>query len=138
MADTIRQALERLLAAEAHIHVAGPEYVKARDAALAAIAAPPTGGVTVGELEHILGRGLLATRGAARWLINHPRIGPLLRGEGAGPPKRVVLPEEPPDRDPPTWMDDRQAYAWCCGRSAAWADFVTEVVRQQQGGQADG
>ena len=39
MADTILKVLENLLAAEAHIHVAGPEYVKARDAALAAIAA---------------------------------------------------------------------------------------------------
>ena len=134
MADTILKVLKNLLAAEAHIHVAGPEYVKARDAALAAIAAPPTGGVTVGELEHILGRGLLATRGAARWLINHPRIGPLLRGEGGPAPKRVVLPE-----DPPFW---RMPYVEGPGSAdaiarAVWAAARAEVERQQQGGQVD-
>jgi hypothetical protein len=51
MADPIRQALESLLAAEAHIHVAGPEYQQARDAALAALAAkPPAPGPTTDDI----------------------------------------------------------------------------------------
>lgn len=96
-------------------------------------AVAPAGGVTVDELEHILGRGLLATRGAARWLINHPRIGPLLRGEGAGAPKRVVLPEEP---FYPSVVKGGVYYMNGC--RDAWAAARAEVERQQQGVQADG
>jgi hypothetical protein len=68
-------------------------------------------------------------------LLDHPRIGPLLRGEGAAAPKRVVLPEEPP-----FW---RMPYVEGPGAvdalaRAVWAAARAEVERQQQGGQADG
>lgn len=95
-------------------------------------------GVTVEELAFILSEAPSGDLGMAYWLFKHRRIGPLLRGEGAPASKRVVLPEEPPDKDHPVWMNHREAYAWNCGRSSAWADLVTEMIRQQQGGQADG
>ena len=70
----------------------------------------------------------------ARHLLDHPRIGPLLRGEGAPAPKRVVLPEDPPFRRMPyvegPWSADDLA-------RAVWAAARAEVERQQ-GGQADG
>ena len=69
----------------------------------------------------------------ARHLLDHPRIGPLLRGEGAGAPKRVVLPEKP-SMPGLYWVghDYRDGYR------DAWAAARAEVERQQQGGQADG
>lgn len=71
----------------------------------------------------------------ARHLLGHPRIGPLLRGEGAPAPKRVVLPEEPPTCLLPP--GDRRADLAKLVR-LAWAAARAEVERQQQGGQADG
>lgn len=68
----------------------------------------------------------------ARHLLDHPRIGPLLRGEGAPAPKRVVLPEKP-SMPGLYWVghDYRDGYR------DAWATARAEVERQQ-GGQADG
>ena len=59
MADPIRQALESLLNAEVHIHVAGPEYQQARDAARAALAAEPPAPAPAadGERDHVPGAG---------------------------------------------------------------------------------
>jgi hypothetical protein len=68
----------------------------------------------------------------ARHLLGHPRIGPLLRGEGAGVSKRVVLPEEP--LYPP--LVSGGAY-YMDGFDDAWAAARTEVERQQ-GGQVNG
>ena len=70
----------------------------------------------------------------ARHLLDHPRLGPLLRGEGAPAPVRVALPEEP--------IMDAWPGGEVCGEDAvvryAWAAARAEVERQQQGGQADG
>ena len=64
----------------------------------------------------------------ARHLLDHPRIGPLLRGEGAPAPKRVVLPEDPPFRRMPyvegPWSADDLA-------RAVWAAARAEIQRQQ-------
>ena len=66
----------------------------------------------------------------ARHLLAHPRLGPLLRGEGA--PVPVVLPEEPPA---PEWLP--KDFRYLQGRRDAWNLARAEVARQQ-GGQADG
>ena len=69
----------------------------------------------------------------ARHLLDNPRIGPLLRGEGAPAQKRVVLPE-----DPPFW---RMPYVEGPGSADAIARAVWAAARAevecQQGGQVD-
>ena len=121
---------QRLLAVEAAGGVAGnPGHASAAPA-----------GVSVEELADCLpvnawaGPEGYSRQAFARHLLDHPRIGPLLRGEGAPAPKRVVLPEEPP-----FW---RMPYVEGPGAAddlarAVWAAARAEVERQQQGGQAD-
>jgi hypothetical protein len=91
-------------------------------------------GVTVEELACILSeaptvRGLAA----GYWMLKHPRIGPLLRGEPAPAPVPVVLPEAPPMpmRFSPGPPGAFQRDGYC----EAWAAARAEVARQQ-GGQA--
>lgn len=69
----------------------------------------------------------------ARHLLDHPRIGRLLRGEGAAAPVRVVLPKHQPY---PSFYGGGEWYE--DGWDSAWAAARAEVERQQQGGQADG
>lgn len=66
-------------------------------------------------------------------LWSDPRIGPLLRGEGAPAAVPVVLPEEVPDIP---WLFEHD-FRYMQGRRDAWAAARAEVARQQ-GGQADG
>jgi hypothetical protein len=91
-------------------------------------------GVTVEELAFILSEAPIGEVGRAYWLLNHRRLGPLLRGEGAPVQSPVVLPEEPPfSRLPyveaPSDQEDLVRAVWSAARA--------EVARQQ-GGQADG
>lgn len=95
-------------------------------------------GVTVEELACIM-REMPDTgyKGEAAWLLDHPRLGPLLRGEGAPAPKRVVLPEEPPAPvSNPKWFFAGD-FRYVQGRRDGWKAAYAEVERQQ-GGQADG
>jgi hypothetical protein len=118
-ADPIRQALESLLAAEAYIHVAGPEYVQAREAARTALAAEPPepdprkalaarplleavarmgdriGQHTVGEIRTISDR-------AAAWLAENPPGQPVaIEPRGCPTPGACSCVEPPaPDPDP--------------------------------------
>lgn len=91
-------------------------------------------GVTVEELAYILSEAPSGDLGAAYWLLKHHRIGPLLRGEGAPAPVRVVLPEEPSD-GPALYALNRTRDRGCF--RAGWVAPRAEVERQQ-GGQADG
>ena len=93
-------------------------------------------GVTVEELACIM-REMPDTgyKGEAAWLRKHPRLGPLLRGEGAFAPKRVLLPEEP-NNGPALYELNRTRDRGCF--LAGWKAARAEVERQQQGGQADG
>jgi hypothetical protein len=68
----------------------------------------------------------------ARYLLDHPRIGPLLRGEGAPAAVPVVLPEEQPY--PPLVSG---GLPYLNGFDDGWSAARAEVARQQ-GGQADG
>jgi hypothetical protein len=86
-------------------------------------------GVTMEELEQVLscppgshGSSLIR----ANWLMSHPKIGPLLRGEHA--PVRVVLSEEPPD---PAYPPSFGVASYFIGYRAAWAKAFAEVKRQQ-------
>lgn len=86
-------------------------------------------GVTVEELSQTLscppgshGSSLIR----ANWLMSHPKIGPLLRGEHA--PVRVVLSEEPPD---PAYPPSFGRTSYFIGYRAAWAKAFAEVERQQ-------
>lgn len=99
---------------------------------------PPTSTVlTVDELADCLPANAWAgpegysRQAFARHLLDHPRIGPLLRGEGAPTSKRVVLSEGPPI------IADCYDPLYGMGRRDAWAASRAEVERQQ-GGQADG
>lgn len=74
----------------------------------------------------------------ARHLLDHPRIGPLLRGEGTAAPKRVVLPERPPIKTAGRSLTELAFMAYRDGCCDTWAAARAEVERQQQGGQADG
>ena len=100
-------------------------------------------GVTVEELATTIAcvflRELPVTKEAITYKIsvglwNDPRIGPLLRGEGAPAAVPVVLPEEPPAL---AWRLLTHDFRYIQGRRAAWAEARAEVARQQ-GGQADG
>jgi hypothetical protein len=71
----------------------------------------------------------------ARYLFDHPRIGPLLRGEGAPGQSPVVLPEEPPL--PTAVVSGLIGEFYLNGYRDAWAKAYRMVARQQ-GGQADG
>lgn len=94
-------------------------------------------GVTVEELAYILSEAPSGDLGAAYWLLKHRRLGPLLRGEGAPAPKRVVLPEEPPAPvSNPKWFFAGD-FRYVQGRRDGWKAAYAEVERQQ-GGQADG
>jgi hypothetical protein len=88
-------------------------------------------GVTVEELARILSEAP-SDSPPPYWLLEHPRLGPLLRGEGAHAPVRVVLPEEP--RYPNSLVSGNAYYLY--GYLDAWAAARAEVERQQ-GGQAD-
>ena len=140
MTDPIRELQCRLAAVEARLPWTGtaadvaPQLVPITTPVEPAPQAQQ--GVTVEELSCILSeaptvRGL----GAAYWLLKHPRIGPLLRGEGAPDPVRLVLPEAPPMpmhfRPGPPGAFQRDGYC------EAWAAARAEVERQQ-GGRADG
>jgi uncharacterized protein (DUF2267 family) len=103
-------------------------------------------GVTVNELADAIarvctekkpGNDLRALYDITVALWSDPRIGPLLRGEGATVQSPVVLPEEPPAlATDPTWIFDHD-FRYMHGRRDAWAAARAEVARQQ-GGQADG
>ena len=92
---------------------------------------PAPAGVTAEELVDCLPKRWNGSFEAfARHLLDHPRIGPLLRGEGAPAQKRVVLAKEPPalpEPGPIVWP----------GYLDGWLAARAEVARQQ-GGQADG
>jgi hypothetical protein len=96
-------------------------------------------GVTVNELVRVLSQ-YGDDAGAAYVLWDHPRIGPLLRGEPAPVPVpvRVVLPEEPPlaalNAHAPTGPGAEVYWGACF---TTWAAARAEVERQQRG-QADG
>jgi hypothetical protein len=91
-------------------------------------------GVTVEELVDCLPDAFKGDLDSfARYLLSHPRLGPLLRGEGAPAPVRVVLPEEP--RYPNSLVSGNAYYLY--GYLDAWAAARAEVERQQ-GGRADG
>ena len=97
----------------------------------AAPAPASTGGVTVEELSWILSVSPSGCLGKADWLLSHPRIGPLLRGEGQAPgaaPVRVVLPEEPPAGV--RWRDDGFLKSLVL---QVWSAARAEVERQQEG-----
>ena len=94
-------------------------------------------GVTVEELVDCLPNPWKGDFDAfARYLLAHPRIGPLLRGEGAPAtaPGPVVLPEEP-NSGPALYELNRTRDRGCF--LAGWLAYRAEVARQQ-GGQADG
>ena len=99
-------------------------------------------GVTVDELADCLPANAWAgpegysRQAFARHLLDHPRIGALLRGEGAPAPKRVVLPDAPPPliNVSSPCVDT----AFQDGYFAGWYALRREIQRQQQGGQADG
>jgi hypothetical protein len=59
MADPIREALERLVAADSCVKQAGPEYAQAREAARAALAAAPEAAMT-NEKQDLVGTLALA------------------------------------------------------------------------------
>jgi hypothetical protein len=108
-------------------------------------AAAPSG-VTVDDLADCLPANAWAgpegysRQAFARHLLDHPRIGPLLRGEGAPAPKRVVLPEEPPKVSTPLYWNSfvsLHGQAWQEGYAAGWAAARADAERLQ-GGQADG
>lgn len=104
--------------------------------------AAPAGGVTEEELADCLSANVVVwpywynQRAFARHLLDHPRIGPLLRGEGTAAPVRVVLPERPPLPEHPT--PGLTGGIYLNGYAYGWAAARAEVERQQQGGQADG
>ena len=93
-------------------------------------------GVTIHELTRAMERfGCDSTH--AEFLWNDPRIGPLLRGEGAAAPVRVVLPERPPIKTAGRSLTELAFMAYRDGCCDTWAAARAEVERQQ-GGQADG
>jgi hypothetical protein len=140
---------DRLAAVEARLPWVGtaadvaPQVVPATTAAsLSPVEPAPQApqGVTVHALVRVLSHATADAAGAAYVLWDHPRIGPLLRGEGAAAPKRVALAEDPPEADTPRcWrrIDGPYKTAWQEGYAAGWAAARTEVERRQ-GGQADG
>ena len=92
-----------------------------------ALAAAPAGGVTLAEVTEVMEEACnqWTYGGAARCLLNHPRIGPLLCGEGG---KRVALAEEPP-----AWLlpfDGRRTDLANLVRHT-WTAARAEVARQQ-------
>ena len=101
-----------------------------RDETTPAPAPAPVGGVTVEELSWILSVSPSGCLSKADWLLSHPRIGPLLRGEGQAPgaaPVRVMLPDEPPEH-----LLQAFGYSDLVVRST-WAEARAEVERQQEG-----
>jgi hypothetical protein len=93
-------------------------------------------GVTVEELAEVLSKSPCFNLGAARYLLDHPRLGPLLRGEGAAVQSPLVLPEEPPAlAHVNSGFATHQAFE--DGYFAGWYSLRAEVARQQ-GEQADG
>jgi len=92
-------------------------------------------GVTVEELKEVLQHAIFPCTSTARYLLDHPRIGPLLRGEGAPGQSPVVLPEEPPL--PTAVVSGLIGEFYLNGYRDAWAKAYRMVARQQ-GGQADG
>ncbi len=91
-------------------------------------------GVTVHALVRVLSHATADAAGAAYVLWDHPRIGPLLRGEGAPVQSPVVLPEEP-NSGPALYELNRTRDRGCF--LAGWLAYRAEVARLQ-GGQADG
>ena len=83
------------------------------------------------------GNDLSAAYGITVALWEHPRFGPLLRGEGAPAPVRVVLPEEVPAGLCERLWIGLAFMAYRDGCRDAWAAARAEVARQQ-GGQAGG
>ena len=123
---------DRLAAVEARLAQVVAPATTADGLSLVEPAPQAPQGVTVEELSGILREAPIGALGRAYWLLKHPRIGPLLRGEGAPAPGPVVLPEEPPEL-----FHDYGGQAYLDGYFAAWAAARAEVARQQ-GGQADG
>lgn len=126
----------------------GPALVLSEDAFQALEAAggrapdaPAGGGLTVEQLAECLPINALqgpegySRRFFAEHLLSHPIAGPLLRGEGAGAPRRMVLAETPPFPAFPRMLGTAGYFD---GFREAWAAARAEVERQQQGGQADG
>jgi hypothetical protein len=105
-------------------------------------AAPAGGGLTVEQLAECLpinawqGPKGYSRRFFAEHLLSHPIAGPLLRGEVAPAPVRVVLAKRPPLPEHPT--SGLTGGIYLNGYVDCWAAARAEVERQQQGGQADG
>ena len=137
MTDPIRELQCRLAAVEARLPWTGtaadvaPQVVPITT--LVEPAPQAQQGVTVEELARILSEAPSGDLCPAYWLLKHPRIGPLLRGEGAPAPKRVVLPEAPPM--PRHFRSGQPGAFQRDGYCEAWAAARAEVERQQ-GGQA--
>jgi hypothetical protein len=93
-------------------------------------------GVTVEELAFILSEAPIGEVGRAYWLLNHRRLGPLLRGEGAPAAVPVVLPDKPPALVHVNGgrIEDQ---AFRDGYLSGWLALYNDLARQQ-GGQADG
>lgn len=99
--------------------------------------AASTGGVTVEELMDVMDKAYTLTissgsvHDAASYLLQHPRVGPLLSGKCV---RRVELSEEPPYIDTPSsWSSIRDPYglSWQEGHASGWAAARAEVARQQ-------
>ena len=136
LACCLGELRDRVVALEAVGGVAGnPGHASAAPA-----------GVSVDELADCLPANAWAgpegysRQAFAQHLLDHPRIGPLLRGEGAAAPKRVVLQDWPPKVSTPLYWNSFSSLhgqAWQEGHTAGWAAARAEV-ECQQGGQADG
>lgn len=97
-------------------------------------------GVTVEELANAVvrvftekkpGNDMSAAYDITVALWSDPRIGPLLRGEGAPVQSPVVLPEEPPINTTGRSLTELAFMAYRDGRRAAWAEARAMLVRQQ-------
>lgn len=145
IACCLSELRDRVVALEAAGGVAGnPGYAFAAPAPATADGLSPVEpapqarqGVTVDELVDCLPNPFKGDlESFAQLLLDHPRIGPLLRGEGAADPKRVALPEEPPAPvSNPKWFFAGH-FRYVQGRRDGWKAAYAEVERQQ-GGQAD-
>ena len=118
---------DRLAAVEARLAQVGVPATTADGLSPVEPAPQAPQGVTVEELACILREAPIGALGRAYWLLKHPRLGPLLRGEGA--PVPVVLPEEPPAL---AWLLAHD-FRYMQGRRDAWAAARAEVARQQGG-----
>lgn len=149
-ARVVLEIHQRLLAVEARLPWVGtaadvaPQVVPATTADdLSPVEPAPQApqGVTVEELANAIvcvlieekpGNDASAAYDITVALWNHPRLGPLLRGEGAPVQSPVVLPEDPPLLD---HVNSGFATnpAFKNGYFAGWYSLRAEVARQQGG-----